>query len=87
MIPYRGRHSTRMFCKGKPTRFGYKAWTLASSDWYVYAFDLYTGKSNKEKSSESSLRLGGKVVIDLLQIVEKDITLFTLTIFLLPLIS
>ena len=57
MIPYRGRHSTRMFCKGKPISFGYKAWTLASSDGYVYAFDLYTVKSNKEKTSESSLGL------------------------------
>ena len=47
MIPYRGRHSARMFGKGKPIRFEYKAWTLASSDGYVYAFDLYTGKSNK----------------------------------------
>ena len=25
MTPYRGRHSARMFCKGKPIRFGYKA--------------------------------------------------------------
>ena len=32
MISYRGRHSARMFCKGKPIRFGYKAWTLASSE-------------------------------------------------------
>ena len=39
MIPYRGRHSARMFCKGKPIRFGCKAWTLASSDGYVYGFD------------------------------------------------
>ena len=57
MIPHRGRHSARIFCKGKPIRFGYKAWTLALSDGYVYAFDLYTGKSNKGKTSESSLGL------------------------------
>ena len=25
MIPYLGRHSARMFCKGKLIRFGYKA--------------------------------------------------------------
>ena len=57
MIPYRGRHSARMFCKSKPIRCGYKAWTLASSDRYVYAFDQYTGKSNKEKTSENFLGL------------------------------
>ena len=72
MIPYRGRHSARMFRKGKLIRLGYKAWTLASSNGYVYAFDLYTGKSNIEKTYESSLGLGGKVVVDLLQILEKE---------------
>ena len=25
MIPYRGRHSARIFCKGKPISFVYKA--------------------------------------------------------------
>ena len=38
----------------------------------MYAFDLHTWKSNKEKTSESSLGLGGKVVVGLLQIVEKE---------------
>ena len=38
----------------------------------MYAFDLYTGKSNKKKTSESSLGLGGNVAVDLLQIVEKE---------------
>ena len=37
----------------------------------MYAFDLYTGKSNKKKTSESSLRLSKNVVVDLLQIVKK----------------
>ena len=57
MIPYRGRHSARIFCKGKPIRFGYEAWMLASSDGYVYTFDRYTGKSNKKKTFESSFGL------------------------------
>ena len=38
----------------------------------MYAFDLYTGKSNKEKTSESFLGLEGNIVVDLLQIVEKE---------------
>ena len=71
MIPYRGHHLERMFMKSKPIRFGYKAWTLASSDGYMYAFDLYTGKSNKKKTSDGSLGLSRNVVVDLLQIVEK----------------
>ena len=58
MIPYQGRHSARMFCKVKPIKFEYKAWTFASSNGCVYAFDLYTRKSKKEKTSESCLGLG-----------------------------
>ena len=72
MIPYRGRHSTRMFMKGKSIRCGYTAWALASSDGYAYAFNLYTGKSSKEKILESSFGLGGNVVVDLLQTVKKE---------------
>ena len=59
--------------KGQPIRFGYKVWMLASSDWYVYPFDLlYISGSNKEKTSESAFGLGGNVVVDLLQMVEKE---------------
>ena len=32
MVPYYGRHSTKQFIRGKPVRYGYKIWTLASSD-------------------------------------------------------
>ena len=34
MVPYFGRHSAKMFIRGKPIRFGYKNWVLASSDGY-----------------------------------------------------
>ena len=63
MIPYRGHHSERMFCKGKPIRFGYKAWTFALSDGYVYAFDLYTKKSNKEKLLRAALDLDVFIIL------------------------
>ena len=70
MIPYRGKHSAKMFIQGKPVRFGYKARTLGSSDGHVYAFDIYTGKSKADHTTDSSLGLGGKVVTQLLQIVD-----------------
>ena len=63
---------SEMFIKGKPIRFRYTAWMLALSNAYVYAFALYTRKSNKEKTSESSLGLIGNVVVGLLQIVKKE---------------
>ncbi|XP_046806455.1 piggyBac transposable element-derived protein 3-like [Lucilia cuprina] len=31
MVPYFGRHSCKMFIRGKPIRFGYKFWCLCSS--------------------------------------------------------
>lgn len=35
MIPYYGRHGCKEFIKGKPIRFGYKVWSLASSSGYM----------------------------------------------------
>ena len=42
MVPYFGRHSAKMFIRGKPIRFGYESWVLASSDSYPYKFGTYT---------------------------------------------
>ena len=36
-VKYFGRHPTKQFICGKPIRFGYKNWTLCSSDGYCYA--------------------------------------------------
>lgn len=68
MVPYYGRHSCKMFIKGKPIRFGFKLWCLCSSDGYLYKFIPYGGKSlNSERNNVS---LGEQVVLDLLSVVE-----------------
>ena len=41
MVPYFGRHSAKMFIKGKPIRFGYKIWCLCGSDGYPYHMQIY----------------------------------------------
>lgn len=64
MIKYFGRHPAKQFIRGKPVRFGYKNWMLASADGYCYAFDVYCGKSAGESSNEP---LGSKVVKNLLK--------------------
>lgn len=56
-----------MFIRGKPIRFGYKNWVLASSDGYPYKFETYTGAS---ESKVRSRPLGPQVVFDLLSIVQ-----------------
>lgn len=64
MIPFKGRSTLKQYMPMKPVKRGYKVWCLAdSSTGYVYAFDVYTGRS-AEKSSETST-LGERVVIGL----------------------
>lgn len=50
MIPYYGRHYAKQFIRGKPIRFGFKNWAICSSTGYMIAFEIYTGKSDVEKS-------------------------------------
>jgi hypothetical protein len=43
MVPYYGKHSSKMFMRMKPIRYGYKIWVLAGVDGYPYAVNIYTG--------------------------------------------
>ena len=45
MIPYFGRHSCKQFLRGKPVRFGFKAWCLNNPAGYCLAFDIYQGQN------------------------------------------
>jgi hypothetical protein len=47
MEPYFGRHSLKQFIRGKPIRFGFRKWCLATSDGYLLKFSVYTGKSDR----------------------------------------
>lgn len=44
MIKYFGKHGSKQFIRGKPIRFGFKAWCLNTSEGYCVNFDLYQGK-------------------------------------------
>lgn len=67
MVPYFGRHSSKMFMKGKPVRFGFKLWCLCSSHGYLFKCIPYCGKT---AHFDPDLGLGGSVVMQLLEIVE-----------------
>ena len=67
MVLYFGRHCAKMFIDGKPIRFAYINWVLASSDGYPYKFETYTGQCDTKDSSKP---LGSQVVSALLSIVE-----------------
>ena len=66
MVPYFGRHFTKMFIRSKPFKFGYKNWVLTSSVGYSYNFEKYTGAY---KTKDNSKPLGPQVVSALLSIV------------------
>ena len=40
MIPYFGRHSCKQYIRGKPIRFGYKCWVIASSGGLPYKVSM-----------------------------------------------
>ena len=66
MVPYFGKHSAKMYIKGKPIRFGYKIWSLCGEDGYPYKMNIYTGNNSSQRSDEP---LGQRVVLNLLELV------------------
>ena len=59
MIPYFGRHPTKQFIRGKPLRWGYKAWVAADPRGYAYNIDVYQGKRSGQHNSHATYGLGG----------------------------
>ena len=50
MIKYLGPHPLKQFVRGKPTRFGYKIWILATSRGQLLACQLYAGTATAIKA-------------------------------------
>lgn len=67
MVKFKGRSSLKQYMPRKPIKRGYKIWTLADSEAYLYDFDLYTGKSNDYVEHA----LGEKVVLRLTENLQK----------------
>lgn len=55
MIPYFGRNGCKQFIRGKPIRFGYKAWVLATPSGYCVQFDIYQGRNKAEQNKKIGL--------------------------------
>ncbi|KRX27638.1 PiggyBac transposable element-derived protein 3 [Trichinella nelsoni] len=47
MVPYYGHHSSKMFIRGKPIRFGQKIWSMTSTSGYPFKLELYSGVAEK----------------------------------------
>ena len=68
-VLYYGRHSCKQFIKGKPIRFGYKLWVLASLTGLPYPVEIYEGKS----PNEEDIPLGESVVKTELEICDNPV--------------
>ena len=68
MVPYFGKHSSKMYIKGKPIRFGYKIWCLCGNDGFPYHFQIYTGKGEERPTQP----LGSRVVNTMVDVVEEN---------------
>ena len=50
MIPFKGKHSVKMYMTKKPVKWGYKLWCRAGISGYVYEFEILGGKGTKGTS-------------------------------------
>ena len=51
MVPYFGKHGTKMSIKGKSIQFDYKIWSLCGNDGFLYHLNIYTGKEEVQPLS------------------------------------
>lgn len=69
MVLFKGRSSLKQYMPMKPTKRGYKIWVRADSNTgYVYQFQVYTGR---QESAEVEVGLGGRVVCDLTENIQR----------------
>ena len=64
VILFKGRSSLKQYNPMKPIKRGYKVWSMADMDGYLYKFEIYQGK-NQEQNTEDAPKyfgLGDKVV-------------------------
>ncbi|XP_064468999.1 piggyBac transposable element-derived protein 2-like, partial [Ornithodoros turicata] len=66
MIPFKGRHSLKVYMRNKPSKWGYKAWTLPGRSGYVYKLYLF-GDNLVMDAPDSPEGVGesGKIVLRL----------------------
>ncbi len=71
MIRYFGRHPAKQLIRGKPVQWGYKAWVAADPNGYAFDISVYQDKDGNRDKSDTFYSLGGKVVLDVLDVMQK----------------
>jgi len=70
MVPYFGRHSDKIFIRGKPIYFGYKTWGLCWNDGYSYHLKIYQGKEPTATAQQEPL--GERVINTMVGIITEN---------------
>lgn len=78
MIPYYGRHGCKQFIRGKPVRFGYKAWVAALKSGYCLQFQLYQGR---DQTTREGMGLGESVVFFFANILKTTFSYLNISLF------
>lgn len=65
MVPYYGKHSAKQHIHGKPLKFGYKLWSIATRLGYLISFEPYQGSKNAKLPFQEEYGLGAAVVLEL----------------------
>ena len=77
MVPFKGRHSAKMYMPKKPVKWGYKMWCRAGISGYCYDFEVVGGKDAKGPPSNVELLYefgeSENVVLRLTSGLEKDV--------------
>ena len=69
MVAFIGRHGAKQYIHGKPIKFGYKLWFMATLMGYFIQFRPYAGKDTiMEEYDDIGLGLGASVVANLAKI-------------------
>ena len=68
IVPYFGRHSAKMFIRGKLIRFGYKLWSLCGSDAYPYHLQVHKAK----EATSSNEPLGTRVINHMVEVFREN---------------
>ena len=71
IIPYYGRHNCKQYIRGKPIRFGFKCWAVASPIGYIYQIVPYPQQIEKPLSG-TDLGSSGNVVYNLMSVVREE---------------
>ena len=69
MIKYYGKHGCKQFIRGKPIRFGYKAWCLNQTNGYLVNLELYQG-ARLNTGEEDALNVG-KAATPLIRMIDE----------------